>query len=201
MVAFPSDVLDVIREISITSGHMTHVSYAISGKRQARTRNTQVWKFTLRTHEAVSRSVWQQLLGFYNRMKGRHTTFTLTLPSSLATPLGAGGGTPLVAGASQTGGAVTTDGWPGTTTVLKAGDFVQFAGHDKVYGVTQDVTSDSGGNATINIDPQLLTSPANNAAITITSIPFTVAFTEDQMEFPIDPLFLSGVEIKLEEVF
>ena len=201
MVAFPSDVLDVIKEITITSGHVTHVSYAVSGKRQSRSRNTQVWKFSLRTHEAMSRAVWQQLLGFYNRMKGRYTTFTLTLPSSLATPLGAGGGTPLVNGASQTGSSVTTDGWPGTTTVLKAGDFVQFDGSTKVYGVTQDVTSDSGGNATITIDPQLLSSPANNAAITITSIPFTVAFSDDTLELPIDALFLSSVEIKLEEVF
>lgn len=201
MVAFPSDVLSALKGIEIESGHMTHLSYAISGKRQARTRNTQVWKFKLKTHEAMSRSVWQQLLGFFNYHKGRYSTFTLTLPSSLATPLGAGGGTPLVAGGSQTGSTVTTDGWPNGTVVLKAGDFVQFAGNTKVYGVTQDITSNGSGEATISIDPQLLSSPADNAAITISSIPFTVAFSEDTLALPIDQLFLSAIELQLEEVF
>jgi len=104
---------------------------------------------------------------------------------------GAGGGTPLVNGASQTGASIITDGWPNSTAILKKGDIITFAdvydvnprtyesnGYLKQFVVTADVSSDVSGNATIAISPAITTSgarqnvdagPANNAAITIVS--------------------------------
>jgi len=85
--------------------------------------------------------------------------------------LGAGGGTPLVNGASQTGRILNTDGWPNSTTVLRAGDLVQFAGSNKVYMVTVNAISDGSGVAALVINPGIVAgqSPANNAAITTTA--------------------------------
>lgn len=78
--------------------------------------------------------------------------------------VGLQGGTPLVAGSSQIGSNITTNGWTASTQVLNAGDIVTFAGCFAVNYVTQtnltnlaqfvvtaNVTSDGSGNATIPI--------------------------------------------------
>lgn len=83
------------------------------------------------------------------------------------TLLGAGGGTPLVNGASQVGSSILTDGWPNSTTVLRVGDLVQFDAIAPVYTVTTDVASNGSGEAAIPITPPIFAggSPANNAII------------------------------------
>jgi hypothetical protein len=53
---------------------------------------------------------------------------------SRRTLLGAGGGTPLVNGASQVGTSLVTDGWPNNTLVLKAGDLIKLGGLNPVQG-------------------------------------------------------------------
>jgi hypothetical protein len=80
---------------------------------------------------------------------------------------GDGGGTPLVAGASQTGASLNTDGWPATTTVLRAGDFFSVNGELKM--VIADCVSDASGNATVEFAPILRSAPADNAALTLGS--------------------------------
>jgi hypothetical protein len=104
---------------------------------------------------------------------------------------GAGGGTPLIDGASQTGASLNTKGWPNSTAVLKAGDIITIAdvnavhdvskvsyGRVKQFVVTADVTSDGSGDAVVAISPSITTSgafqtvdagPADAAAITIAS--------------------------------
>jgi len=120
-----------------------------------------------------------EIMNFYNRQTSLdvgHQMFTTTL--------GAGGGTPLVAGASQTGATIATDGWPSTTLVLKAGDLVTFAtGVNVVYDITADVTSDGGGLATLPVSPNVFAggSPGNNDAITITA---AVTFLAKILEAP-----------------
>ena len=90
----------------------------------------------------------------------------------------------MVNGASQTGRSVVTDGW-GTgsaLTVLKAGDFIKFTNHSKVYQITADATCDTSGNATLAIEPELQTSPGNNEAIVTNPVPFTVFNDNDVVE-------------------
>lgn len=82
-------------------------------------------------------------------------------------PLGAGGGTPLVNGGSQTGSSLITDGWPNSTAILKAGDYFTVNGEYKM--VTADASSNGSGEATISFAPVLRASPANNAPLTITN--------------------------------
>lgn len=100
------------------------------------------------------------------------------------------GATPVVSAANQTGSSVTTSGWTASVTGLGLlGDVVQFAGVFQVNPITKanigelqnfvltaDVSSDSGGLATLAISPPIIlagkdqtvsASPANNAAITV----------------------------------
>lgn len=101
------------------------------------------------------------------------------------------GGTPLVNGASQTGSSLVTDGWTATTTTLNVGDTFTIAGVNSVnpqtrqdtgklafFVVTAKTTTDGSGNSTISISPAITpsgqfknvtNSPADNAAITVTS--------------------------------
>ena len=74
-------------------------------------------------------------------------------------------GTPLVNGGSQTGGTLAIDG---LNSAPQAGDVFKVAGIDLVYTVTANATVSSGG-ATININPNLASSPADNAVITFLS--------------------------------
>ena len=123
-----------------------------------------------------------EIMNFYNRQMSLdvgHQMFTTTL--------GAGGGTPLVAGASQTGASIATDGWPATTLVLKAGDLVTFAtGATVVYDITADVTSDGAGLATLPVSPNVFAggSPGNNDAIAITAAVTFLAKILEQPRIP-----------------
>lgn len=100
------------------------------------------------------------------------TTFDITHRDHL-TPKGAYGGTPLVAGASQTGATINLDGASATiTNWARAGDLVTFASINTVYEVTADTNSDGGGLVALPIDPPIFvgSSPANNAALTTTAV-------------------------------
>ena len=75
-------------------------------------------------------------------------------------------GTPLVNGAGQSGGTLAIDG---LDSAPQLGDAFKIAGVDLIYTVTADATVSSGG-ATININPNLASSPADDAAITFLSV-------------------------------
>lgn len=113
----------------------------------------------------MSRDEAAPWIAFLTSLRGRRGTFTFgsTLRSS---PQGAAGGTPKVDGGSQTGFELDTDGWPLSTLVLKADDFIQI--DTSLYTVLSDVTSDGSGAATIDLWPRLR-SHADNADIETSS--------------------------------
>ena len=74
-------------------------------------------------------------------------------------------GTVLVDGGSQTGGTLSVDGLTATPQI---GDVFKIAGVDKVYTITATPTVTSG-DAALAINPNLDSSPADNAAITFLS--------------------------------
>lgn len=71
--------------------------------------------------------------------------------------------TPLVNGAGQTGRTLNTDGWPLSTTVLQAGQFVTI--NNQLLQLTENVTSNGSGVAVLTFEPPVRVSPADNAAI------------------------------------
>jgi hypothetical protein len=75
-------------------------------------------------------------------------------------------GTVLVNGAGQTGASLALDG---LTVAPRIGDTFSVAGIEKVYTVTANATLVSGG-ATVAINPNLASSPADNAAVTWLSL-------------------------------
>ena len=188
-------------DLEIQSLQKTIVARSISGRRQVRQIGGQYWKLSA-SYPPMTRTDFAPIWAFMVKQRGSFDTFTV-VPPVIGTPQGPGGGTPLVDGASQTGRTIVTDGWPtgGTLTILKAGDFIKFANHTKVYMVTADATCDTNGDSTISIEPALLTSPANDTAITYSSVPFTVYFDGDIVEFSTDQTGVYQFKIDLCEAF
>ena len=188
-------------ELSVESSQKTIVTRSISGRRQARQVGGQYWKLSA-SFPPMTRADFAPIWAFLIKQRGSFDTFTVT-PPVIGIPQGPGGGTPLVDGASQTGRTIVSDGWPtgATLTILKAGDFIKFANHTKVYMVTADATCDTNGDSTISIEPALLTSPANDTAITYSSVPFTVYFDGDMVEFSTDQTGVYQFKIDLCEAF
>jgi hypothetical protein len=102
---------------------------------------------------------------WFASMHGPVKTFYAGDPDN-TTPAGVadtGTSTPLVKGGSQTGRSILSDGWASSTVgLLLAGDMIQIGTELKI--VTETVSS-SGADATINFEPALHDSPADNATI------------------------------------
>jgi hypothetical protein len=186
------------QSLAVSSFQSTFVSRSISGRRQARQIGGQYWIMRAK-FPPMTRAQFAPIHAFVMAQRGRYESFTLT-PPVISTGLGSPAGTPLVNGADQTGRSVVTDGWNNAITIFKADDYIKFANHDKVYTVTADATSSGAGAATISIEPALITSPANDSAITYSSVPFTVALRRGVQEFATGTTGLFEFEIDFEEV-
>jgi len=134
------------------------------------------WLATLQ-YPALTETDARIMIAFLASLRGMSGRFTL-FDHSHRTPAGVATGSPLVNGASQTGGTLITDGWTiNTTGILKAGDYIGVNGELKL--VIADANSDAGGNATLSIEPPLRASPANNAVITTDSPTGTFRLADD----------------------
>ena len=184
--------------LNVKSVQNTFVSRALSGRRQARQLGGQFWKMTA-TFPPMTRAQFAPIYAFVVKQRGRYESFTI-VPAVISTGQGSPAGTPLVNGASQTGRSLVTDGWNASIAIFKAGDFLKIAGNDKCYMVMTDVSSDGSGDATITIEPALVASPADDAAITHSSVSFTVALTSGIQEFSTGTSGLFSYELDFEEV-
>tara|TARA_Y100000310_G_scaffold309531_1_gene353727 strand:+ start:10281 stop:10898 length:618 start_codon:yes stop_codon:yes gene_type:complete len=176
----------------------TGVSQLRSENRAGRT-----WTETWGAIKAGNASV-EALLAFIEYYYNTLTIFDCDhpyAPGSGGAPNGAGGGTPLVNGASQTGASLITDGWPNSTLVVAAGDNLKVAGLNAVYKSRDDGTSDGSGNLTLTVNPPIASgnSPANNAALTLTGNRFRV-FIADYEPGLADPgEYMVGMRVTFQE--
>jgi hypothetical protein len=98
-------------------------------------------------------------------------TWTINQSGSPAATITAGAGV-LVRGASQTGETLAVDGLrPNQTGILKAGDWLQLGSGSstRLHKILQDADTNVDGKATLDIFPKLRSSPADNAAVTLSS--------------------------------
>ena len=185
--------------INIKSNQTTMVSVAISGRRQARQLQNQRWSMEV-GFPPMTRSEFAPIMAFIVSQRGKKESFQFT-PVIIDDALGVETGTVLVNGVHAIGDttiamdAFAADG----SGRFKAGDFIKFGGHNKVYMVVSDVTSSSNA-ATVTIEPPLTTALSDNDTVVYDSVPFTVALSNDIQEFglPSDAFF--RYEMKFIEV-
>lgn len=193
---FPST--PAIEGVKIKGIAPTMVSRSHNLQRQVRSLGSHLW-YIEGNLPPMYRSEAAPIYAFLMAQRGQYETFNIVLPG-IGSSRGIATGTPLVKGASQTGRSVTTDGWTASQTgIVKAGDFIKFAGHNKVYMITADANSNGSGEATITIEPALMASPADNASITVNSVPFTVANVDDGLEISLDAI-MYGIKLAFVEV-
>ena len=186
--------------IKIQSLAPTRVSVSHSLRRSTRTTGAQRWVVTA-DWEGLTRSQFAPIQAFVIAQRGQWDSFSMVLPGHKA-PQGVASGTPLVSGASQSGRTLVTKGWSASVNgILKAGDFIGIAGQTKVYIVTSDANSDASGNATLNIEPALMTVPTDGAALTVRNVPFTLALASDTIEMGVQPPVLYNFSLSLVEAF
>ena len=162
--------------LGIKSIQNTIISKTVSGKKLARQIDGQRWGFTAKVITAKRSDVYGELMAFIIKQRSGKENFTI-VPPEVEDARGTASGTPN--GTASAGATSITLGGTGTGT-LKAGDFIKFANHDKVYMVVADQSDISTGSLTI--EPPLTTA-VSSSDIQYDNVPFTVYLTNDIQEF------------------
>ena len=177
--AFPIST-SKFQTLGIRSTQNTIISKSISGKKLARQVDNQRFSFTAQIITAKRSDVYGELMAFIMKQRSGKENFTI-IPPEIEDARGNVSGTVLVNGVHAVGD--TTIDIDGMTGSLKAGDFVSFASHTKVYMVVADATADGSNEATITIEPPLITALANDSVVTYDNVSFTVHLVNDIQEF------------------
>jgi len=142
------------------------VSSPFTGTQQVQDWGGEWWEYTI--DFAVHRGADGRLMSaFLAGLRGPIGTFLFSDPSIDQTIAG----TPVVAGAGQTGRTLDATGWPLSQAVMSAGDFIQVGtgATTRLHQVQEDVVSDGAGAASLSIWPALRSSPTDGAALVVTS--------------------------------
>jgi hypothetical protein len=164
------------KTLGIKSIQDTILSKTVSGKKLARQIDGQRWAFTASIITAKRSDVYGDLMAFIVKQRSGKENFTI-IPPEIEDARGTASGTPN--GTASAGATSITIGGSATGT-LKAGDFIKFANHDKVYMVVADQADISTG--TLTIEPPLVTA-VSSTNIQYDNVPFTVYLTNDVQEF------------------
>ena len=177
--AFPISTAN-FETMGIKSLQDTIISKSLSGKKLSRQIDNQRFGFTASIIVGKRSDIYGELMAFIMKQRSQKENFTI-IPPEVEDARGNVSGTVLVNGTHAIGD--TTIDIDAMTGTLKAGDFVKFASHSKVYMVVADATADGSNEATITIEPPLRTALADNSVVTYDNVPFTVHLTNDIQEF------------------
>ena len=176
--------------VGFASEQKTITSTTDSGKMFSVQVDGQRFKFSA-SYPPMSRSEFAPVYAFIMKQRSQKETFQIALPD-LKNAKGDVSGVVETNGTANAGDtSVTVDGMTGT---LKAGDFVKFNGHSKVYMVVADATA-SAGSATLTIEPPLRENLSDNEVVTYDGVEFTVRLTNDVQEFNTGDLDLYRFEV------
>lgn len=148
----------------------------------------------------MDRAGWAPWAATLGALKGRVGTFYL--PAYLTTtPRGSASGSVSVDGAGQTGSELDVTGFtPSQTSVLLAGDFIQVG--TQLFMVLTDADSDGSGDATLDIWPNLRSSPANGATVTLSNPKGLFRLTTPARDWQVLPGSLfGGIKLMAVEAF
>ena len=169
--------------MGIRSIQNTIISKSQSGKKLTRQVDNQRFGFTASIITAKRSDVYGELMAFIIKQRSSKENFTI-IPPEVEDARGSETGTVLVNGVHAIGDTtIAMDGFAGDGAGrFKAGDFIKFASHDKVYMVVADATSSSNAS-TVTIEPPLITALSDNSVVNYDNVPFTVHLTNDVHEF------------------
>ena len=169
--------------LGIKSIQNTIISKTVSGKKLARQIDNQRWAFTVQIITGTRSSTYGELMAFIVKQRSGKENFTI-IPPEIADARGNETNTVLVNGDHAVGDTtIAMDGHHNDNPhAFKAGDFIKFASHSKVYMIVADVQASSNAS-TVTIEPPLISTVANDSIVTYDNVPFTVHLTNDIQEF------------------
>lgn len=194
--------IDSVTGASITGKYFTRVSEGQTGWSNARNFGGGYWEISLDL-QRKSRDEHDKIFAFLNKQQGRFHEFDLCLPEYSQTK-GNYIDEILVNNPNNlnTGNTINIHGLiPSRQNILKAGDFIQFENHSKVYILTQDVHSDNSGNATLEISPNLVEIPIHNAQVIYSDINWKVRNTTDDISLNLDLQIKASWSLTFREVW
>tara|TARA_E500000178_G_C16754585_1_gene631910 strand:+ start:176 stop:796 length:621 start_codon:yes stop_codon:yes gene_type:complete len=169
--------------MGIKSIQNTIISKSDSGKKLARQIDGQRFGFTAEIITGKRSDVYGELMAFIIKQRSGKENFTI-IPPEIEDARGSESGTLAVNGVHSAGDTTIAIDGHGADTAgsLKAGDFLKFNGHSKVYMIVADVTPSSNAS-TVTIEPPLVADLADDEIVLYDNIPFTVHLTNDIQEF------------------
>jgi len=166
-----------------------------TGRRQTIASGRGWWECQLSLPPIVGTTNVNAWRSFIAKSRGRANDFQIPVD---ATAQSAASATPLVNGAGQTGRTLTTDGWPLSSTVLVAGQFVTI--NNQLLQLTENVTSSGSGVATLTFEPPIRTSPTDNAAIEYKN-PYCLMYFVEEPTLSVENGYVYSLSLNLRESF
>jgi len=128
---------------------------------QTTSRKGSLWRATLQFNN-LSGDDRREMQAFLVKLNGQQHRFTLHDHSY--TRRGAGGGTLLVNGGTQSGTSLVCDGATASVNnYLRAGDYISF--NAELHMVVADANSDASVNVTLSIAPPIRKTPSDDAVV------------------------------------
>ena len=166
-----------------------------TGRRQTIASGRGWWECQITLPPIVGTTNVNAWRSFVAKARGRANDFQIPVDP---TAQSASASTPLVNGASQTGRTLATDGWPVSTTVLVAGQFVTI--NNQLLQLTENVTSNGSGVATLTFEPPIRTSPSDNAAIEYKN-PYCLMYFVEEPTLSVENGYVYSLSLNLREAF
>ena len=142
---------------------------------------------------------------FVAKQYGQLESFQVVLPkisyNKAADYAQAVGNAKVKTAASKGAFSVALKGLGNNKAVFKAGDFFKFTNHSKVYMVTDDVTSNGSGEATLYFSAKLVVNVVVDEVLVINAVPFTVILDQDVDEFTVANGGMTNIEVSFREVW
>tara|TARA_Y100000114_G_scaffold100147_1_gene93322 strand:- start:581 stop:1210 length:630 start_codon:yes stop_codon:yes gene_type:complete len=187
-----------IASITLVARNVIGVSTSpFNFKQQVHQYSGQRWEADI-TLPRMAREDAEQWVAFLMSLYGQKGTFLLGDPlgGTARGSASTAAGTPVVNGASQTGGTLNIDGLPASATgYLKAGDYIQLgsAATSQLYKVLADADSNSSGEASLDIYPNLRSSPADGATVVVSNAKGLFRLASNETSWNINNLAFYGI--------
>lgn len=176
---------------------------AVAVSRSPFTFSTQVHAYTGSAWQAdvslpsIRRDLAEDWVAWLLSLRGQLGTFYLGDPNAV-TPRGSARDTDtiLVNGATSSGNTLAIYSAPlGQTGYLKAGDYIQVGTGTsrQLFKVLADVNTNGSGQATVDIWPDVRTSIANNAAVTVENTKGIFRLASNEQGFSINEASFYGI--------
>lgn len=103
-----------------------------------------------------------------------------------------------VNGSGQTGRSINVSGLPVSELILAAGQFITI--NNQLLQLTESLTSDSSGNATVSFEPPIRVSPSDGDKVEYGN-PYCLMYLVEDPSYSVEPGYVYSLSLNLRESF